>query len=115
MASYYHIGFFAPPETDHRAIEKAIGDSTLDWMRYAANCYVVWAEADAAMLAGALLSVRGMNEGRFVITRICPESYALLPRSLWDWIGRDRTPSGPVQDLVPTVPLDLPPPFQRRE
>ena len=95
MPAYYHIAFTQLPGTiDPQAVEKAIAGMCFDWLRYAGNCYVVWTNSDASMLAGALMTVSGMRQSNFLVIRVDlahGDGFAFLPAWAMEWLKKDRT------------------------
>jgi hypothetical protein len=92
LPCYYHIGFTLPAGVDPNAIQEAIDDKVIDWLRYSANCYIVWSAVDAATLAGTILSVSGMSKTHFLVMRIdMSDGFGWLPAWIWEWLHRDRT------------------------
>ncbi|TAN23991.1 MAG: hypothetical protein EPN33_04005 [Acidobacteria bacterium] len=105
MPRYYHISYILPPTVDPKAVESAINQQSLDWLRYTGNCYVVWTDADASMLAGALMTVPGMSAGNFMVFKMDmrADSFGYLPNWIWEWLQKDRT-------VNPFESWKLPPP-----
>lgn len=114
MARYYHIGLTIPPGVDQNAVYEQIHTKSLDWMRYAPNCYIIWSTSPSAELAGAILGVAGMSNGNFLIVDVNllqGDGFGWLPGWAWDWIKKDRS-SPPAMTLGDVLKL-IPPPANR--
>jgi hypothetical protein len=97
---FYHIAFTPGPGADPLAIQGAIETVVQDWYRYAPNCYLVWATADATMIAGALMTVPGMSAGGVrrqlnlpavwdAVQRQVEESPRLEAKTRFEWLQRE--------------------------
>ena len=111
MPAYYHIAFTPLPGViDPQAVENAIAAMCFDWLRYAGNCYVVWTNSDASMLAGALMTVSGMKQSHFLVVSIDligGDGFAFMPPWAMEWLKKDRS-SNPLLPLY--LSGILPPP-----
>ena len=89
---FYHVGYTPAAGVDPVAVQQAIESVVLDWYRYTANCYLVWATADATMIGGSMLTVPGMSAAGFFVLRVdlSGEGFGFLPAWGWDWIRKNR-------------------------
>jgi hypothetical protein len=105
VPAYYHVGFTLPAEVPAQAVQDAIEQKCIDWLRYATNCYVVWTNVEAATLAGSILSVPGMSHTYFFIIKLdMSDGFGWLPQWIWEWLNRDRTTQLPLFTF-PTLPM----------
>jgi hypothetical protein len=62
-----------------------------DWLRYAPNCWLIYTERDPKTWNARLKKIPWMAEQSYLLCAVDPKIRAgWLPRSVWDWIGRDR-------------------------
>lgn len=89
---FYHIGYTPAAEIDPAAVQKAVESIVLDWYRYTPNCYLVWADADATMIGGSMMTVPGMSLAGFFVLRVdlTAEGFGFLPNWGWEWIRKNR-------------------------
>jgi len=95
---YLHIAFNFPPvwAPMQTAVQNVITANALDWLRYAANCWIVWTTENSKQWADKFYAqVQGAREGSFLIVAIdisaTSDGWANFPQWIWDWIRRYRS------------------------
>lgn len=91
-AKYLHLGFTfrggrsAPTQRIQEVLNKA-----RDWVRYAPNCYILYTTADVQTWYGRLRDVIHERDHILVVELNIENRQGWLPKSIWDWIRRDRS------------------------
>jgi antiphage defense system Thoeris ThsB-like protein len=82
-----HVGFTVTPTVNPALIDGFMRSVSLDWCRYAWNCYLVWTMHDAETICSQIRQTPGLEAVDVVACALRHEDgYAYLPKFLWDWI-----------------------------
>jgi hypothetical protein len=91
-AKFLHVGFSfrggrpAPTDNIQTVLNKA-----LDWVRYAPNCYILYTTTDVETWYIRLRKVIHENDHIFVVELNIENRQGWLPKSVWEWIRKDRS------------------------
>lgn len=90
QSRFLHVAFAFPLifPAQQAAIEKALGMHG-DWLRYAPNCWIVFAAHEPITLVQNLEAIPGMHQAGFLVAEI--GVYAgRLDQKAWDWMNQFR-------------------------
>ena len=97
MPAFLHLGvrFEDSGAPDRDAIE-AVLNRAKDWFRYAPNCWIIYTGQNASWWYEKLHNIPGMEgHAGFLICEMPlnnrEKRAGWLPKSVWDWINKDRT------------------------
>ena len=69
-------------------MDAAVRDISIEWCRYAWNCYLVWTTLSTEGICSKIRAVPALAAAWVVVCRIREEDgYAFLPRFLWQWLA----------------------------
>lgn len=111
LPRFYHVGLTAVPSNNQQALDAAMASVSIDWMRYAYNCYFIWTTKSASQIGGAILTldganVQGMNFFVAEVNVLTADNWGFLPQWAWDWFRKDRRqfpgdpPPPPIRPLL---------------
>lgn len=94
---YLHIAFNLPPVWGpiQASVQNVITANALDWLRYAANCWIVWtADMPSEWAHRFNTQVVGLQDTSFLIIQVdigsTSNGFASFPNWIWEWIRRPR-------------------------
>lgn len=88
---FLHITFnFKGHSSPTESIENIL-DKALDWIRYAPNCYILYTTRDVQTWYARLRKVLHEKDNIFVVELNIENRQGWLPRSVWEWIKKDRS------------------------
>jgi hypothetical protein len=65
-------------------------NKALDWYRYDANLFIVYSSSDLSMWKTRLKPVAGGSGYYFVCEIDVSKRVGWMPKSLWEWLRKDR-------------------------
>jgi hypothetical protein len=95
MATNYqflHVGFDAQVnKTDQiKALENTF-DAAIDWLRYSANCWIVYTSQSPQTWTDRIRSTPGVEDAAFLIVPILiTEKWGIEQQWIWDWMEKTR-------------------------
>ena len=106
MAKFFHIGFTfrdGPPKVvEMEPIFNRLAD---DWLRYAANNWIVWTPRPASDYFYALKPILGINDSMLIAKLDLSERNGWLPQWMGEWMDKKRQLGPPPPPAPP--PSDL--------
>jgi hypothetical protein len=87
MPDLLNITFgFVPNEKEVEAINAAF-DGSIDWVRYAPNCWFVWDDKGSKVVADKILGL--VADKTFFVTKVYKnENWGALPHEIWAWLEK---------------------------
>jgi len=70
-----------------------LNDVALDWLKYSANCWIVYTTETPESLYQKLLTIPGMREPSILIVEfdMSPNKRSgQFPKWIWDWFSKSR-------------------------
>lgn len=84
------ISYTVSVSVNQALVDSAVGQISLDWYRYAWNCYFSWTTLDTGTICTHIRRVSGLEHAYVVVCGIREEDgHANLPWSIWNWL-RDK-------------------------
>ena len=91
MPKFIHVGFNFKSSPIPEVELEELFNTSLDWMRYAPNCWVLWTKAEPAEWH---TSIKKKCPGLtyFICELNMENRQGWLSKTTWDWIKKDRDP-----------------------
>jgi hypothetical protein len=84
------ISFTVTATVNQEAIDFAVGQISLDWYRYAWNCYFSWTTLETGTICTHIRQVAGLEHAYVVVCALREDDgHANLSFSMWNWL-RDK-------------------------
>jgi hypothetical protein len=89
MSTFYHI--FISPKDDVTADQvQKVMNLALDWFRCDSNNWIVYTKSDAKKWYSRFQKYVEPGGHIFICKLDIDDYYGLMPKTLWDWLGKKR-------------------------
>ena len=102
---FVHVTLTCPSPQEQplltRQLDAVLASQSLDWLRYAWNCYILWTSSDLQTIVRKLRGIPGTQHhsvfaSEMHIDTMPNQAAAFFPPWIWDWLTKDRG-RGPIK------------------
>ncbi len=89
---FFHISFNFEGRKPPRDEIESVLNKSLDWVRYAPNCYLIYTKTiNPETWYKRLRAVVNKDDSIFIVEANIDNRQGWLPTYVWNWIDKDRT------------------------